>query len=406
MARSVSLAAYMALARRAPPPDWTAPSGTRPKGTVVWGHAAEASRIPALIQVAERLSAIRPDLTLLLTLGDGVRPPDRLGPRVVLAETPPENLSAAESFMAHWRPDIGIWTVGHLRPALITCAGRQGVPLYLVDADEDGFAEARMRWLPDMSRALLGQFRRIMASTADAARRIQRLGAPPARIEVSGALQEGGVALGCSETLRAEIATAVAGRPVWLAAMIRMGELPTVLDAHRLAAQGAHRLLLIVVPDDETEGPAFAEAIAARNWSMATWSNGDMPQESTQVLLADTRGEMGLWYRVAPIAFMGSSLVPGHGGSDPFEPAALGSAVLYGPHSGRHLTAYRRFAAAGAARIVRDASTLSAAVTRLTAPDQAAAMACAAWGVATEGAEVTDRLLDLLQDELDGQGAA
>jgi 3-deoxy-D-manno-octulosonic-acid transferase len=98
---------------------------------------------------------------------------------------------------------------------------------------------------------------------------------------------------------------------------------------------------------------------------------------------------------------MGSSLRPGMGGSDPNEPAAHGSAIVYGPNVGRYLPSYTRYAEAGAARIVRDADTLSAALSRLIAADQAAAMAHAAWDVASVGAEVTDHILDLVQDTLD-----
>ena len=106
-------------------------------------------------------------------------------------------------------------------------------------------------------------------------------------------------------------------------------------------------------------------------------------------------------YRLAPVTFLGGSLVSGVGGRDPFEAAALGSAILYGPNVGRYLAAYSRLASVGAARIVKDAETLAGAVQRLSAPDQAAAMAHAAWEVVTQGAEATDRLLDLLQDTLD-----
>ena len=98
---------------------------------------------------------------------------------------------------------------------------------------------------------------------------------------------------------------------------------------------------------------------------------------------------------------MGSSLISGHGGRDPFEPAALGSAILYGPNVSRYLPAYSRLASAGAARIVRDAETLAGAITRLSAPDQAALMAHAAWEVSSDGAEATDRLMNLVQDVLD-----
>ena len=114
---------------------------------------------------------------------------------------------------------------------------------------------------------------------------------------------------------------------------------------------------------------------------------------------------MGLWYRVAPITFMGSSLEAGQWGRDPNEPAAHGSAILYGPNVRRYLSGYSRFAEAGAARIVRDADTLAAAVQRLIPPDQSAAMAHAAWDVASQSAGVTDKILDLVQDTLDVMGA-
>jgi len=401
MSGSVSLATYMALARRAPPQGWRRPEGARPDGALIWCHAAGSDRIPGLLQAAERLAAQRDDVAVLLTGGEGVARPEKLRDCAVWADLPPENVTAVEAFLDHWRPDIGLWSGGDLRPALVTKAGQRGCPLYLVDAPEEGFDEARWRWLPAMSGAVLGQFRRVFAISANAGRRLQRLGVPLDRIEVTGPLQEGSTALACDETLRAELSETLARRPVWVAALLRPEELDEVLEAHRAALRIEHRLLLVVVPDRESDGPAFARAIAAGEWRHVVWSRGEMPQETTEVLLADTRGEMGLWYRLAPIAFMGSSLRAGLGGSDPWEPAALGAAVLYGPHPGRHLGAYRRFAAAGAARIVKDAKTLSAAVTRLSAPDQAAAMARAAWEVATEGAEVTDRLLELLHDELD-----
>ena len=98
---------------------------------------------------------------------------------------------------------------------------------------------------------------------------------------------------------------------------------------------------------------------------------------------------------------MGSSLIAGHGGRDPFEPAALGSAILYGPNVSLHLSSYTRLANVGAARIVKDAESLAAALNQLIAPDRAAAMAHAAWELMSTGAEVTDHLVDLVLDTLD-----
>ena len=109
----------------------------------------------------------------------------------------------------------------------------------------------------------------------------------------------------------------------------------------------------------------------------------------------------GLWYRLSPVTFMAGSLRRGMKGHDPFEPATLGSAVLYGPFVAHHLPAYSRLAQAGAARLIRDSDSLAQGLSRILAPDQAATMATAAWDVATEGAEMTDRVADWVAETLD-----
>ncbi|MGH1423797.1 MAG: 3-deoxy-D-manno-octulosonic acid transferase [Pseudooceanicola sp.] len=401
MPRSVSLAAYLALARRTPTSDWSVPDTPRPDGPLVWAHAATASSLAALVQLAARFDTLDTEAGMILTGGDDVPRPKHLPPNVIWADTPPEHLQSAEAFLAHWRPDICVWSTGELRPALITSAGKVGLPMVLVDADETALEEARWRWLPDMSRGVVGQFGTAFACTANAARRLQRLGLSGDRIDITGPLQRGSPALLCNEEERSELSGAVAGRPVWLAGAVQPDELDVVLQSHRQAARVAHRLLLILVPQDEDDGPEIETKLHENGWRVAVWSKGELPTEATQILLADTSGDMGLWYRLAPIAFMGSSLTAGHGGSDPFAAAALGSAILYGPNMGPHIESYRRLAEGGAARIVRDVETLAGAVVRLTAPDQAAIMAQSAWAISTDGAEVTDRLLEVIQDTLD-----
>lgn len=400
MARSLSLAAYLALARRAARDPAVFPCD-RPKGHLVWGHATSLPKAAALLQLAQRLRAQGVEVTLLLTTPAALPQPDHLKPYVIWQHVPEESTNEIRRFLTHWAPDLLLWTGGHLQPALIHAAHRTGMQMFLVDAEEDGFDSTGFHWLPDLSRQILALFTQVMASDTAAARRLARLGVTSARVAVTGRLQEAATALPCNEQTRDELAEMLAGRSLWLAAMVQPEELDTILRAHRASLRYSHRQLLILVPDDETRGPNFQARLEADGWRIAVWSHGDLPEETTQILLADTRGEMGLWYRLSPISFMGSSLVSGHGGRDPFEPAALGSAVLYGPNVSRYLAAYSRLAGAGAARIVRDAGTLTAAITRLSAPDQAAIMAHAAWEVSSDGAEATDRLMGLVQDILD-----
>lgn len=411
MPRSISLSAYLTLARAAPGqaraiPDAIDSLATRPDGDLIWGHATSETRAAALIQITTRLRAQRPDLHLLLTLPPDLPPPDTVQPFILPVTVPDDSLPQIAPFLDRWRPDLCLWAGGQLRHALINAAADRKTPMFLIDADESGFDTSRWRWLPDLTKATLRRFDKVLASTGNAANRLLKLGVTPADITITGPLMEGCAALPCNDRARDRIAQLLDGRPVWLAAMVQPAEVPVVTAAHRAALRSAHRRLLILVPDDPAEGEAMTAALRQEGWRVAQWSRDENPEEACQILVADTRGDMGLWYRLASITFMASSLVPGQGGQDPFEPAGLGSAILYGPHVSRHMTTYTRLSSAGAARLVRDAETMAAAVTLLTAPDQAAAMAHAAWEVTTAGAEVTDRVMELIQDTLDLKAAS
>ncbi len=411
MAPSLSLAAYLAWARRSAAGTGTGfvPSCERPGGAVVWGHATSLEHANALVQLVERLSAQRGNtpgmvgggLHLLLTIGEGVALPDHARALTIHQPLEGDATATAAAFLDHWRPDVCLWTGGDLRPALLTATDGAGVPLILVDADASLLERSSWRWLPDVTGTLLGRFQRIMARTEATARVLRRHGVSEDRVTVTGLFQEVASALPYDEPLRDEMADALRGRPIWLAAKIAHSELDIVLAAHRQASRLAHRLFLIVAPHDMAETGAFRDTLRHGKWRHAIWSQGGMPQEATQVLLADTPDEIGLWYRLATISFMGRSLLPGMGGSDPNEPAAHGSAIVYGPNVGRYLPGYKRYAGAGGARIVRDAGTLAGALAHLIAADRSATMAHAAWEVATAGAEVTDHILEYLHDTLD-----
>ncbi|QIE46365.1 3-deoxy-D-manno-octulosonic acid transferase [Pseudohalocynthiibacter aestuariivivens] len=401
MARSRPLADYVPWPRRAgqPPADGHV---KRPEGALIWGHALTLDHAKALVQLTERLAAQRPGaLHLMLTMAPEVPMLADLPARVLPSPLPDDVSAAAEAFLDHWQPDLCLWTGGGLRPTLIACADRREIPLYLIDAEATHLPRSGWRWLPDLPRGALTRFSMILARSKSDARHLQRMGIRESGISVSGVFREGAMALPHDETLRGEMAECLRGRPVWLAAMVQPGELDDILRAHRTASKLAHRLFLVLVPDDLSQTGHFIETLREGGWRHVVWSEGGMPEETTQVLLADTRGEMGLWYRLATITLMGSSLKAGQQGRDPNEPAAHGSAIMHGPNVGRYLSDYSRYAEAGAACVVRDADTLSAVLARLIAPDQSAAMAHAAWDVASASAQVTDQILDLIHDTLD-----
>ncbi|MCH2164915.1 MAG: 3-deoxy-D-manno-octulosonic acid transferase [Marinovum sp.] len=353
------------------------------------------------MHLAQRLMIMRGDVHVLLTAPADVAPPRHLPPGIVWVTAPQERRDTTALFMAHFDPEICLWSTGDLRPFLIDAAFAQECPVALIDAREDALgSRGLLRWAHPL-QALLRGMHFCFASDDAASARLERLGVATSRKEVLGPLRESGAAMTANERVLDALSETIGVRPVWLAAMVQPQETATVLCAHRQANRFSQRLLLILVPEQPDMADGMAERADQVGLRIARWSAGEFPDDRTDVLLADTLGEMGLWYRLAAVSFMGSSLVAGVGGCDPFEPAALGSAILYGPNCGRHLEAYSKLVDAGAARMVRDTDSLTAALKYLSGPDRAANMALAAWDLVSRGAAVVDRIVDLAQDMLD-----
>lgn len=400
---SLSLQAYRALARRASPSaqDLSTP---RPDGDLVWCHLGSTVDVAAVLDLAERILYQRPDTAVLLTL-----PPEmaahwreRSVPKgVILGVAPDEHPKSVTSFLDHWQPDIALWIWGNLRPNLVDEAARRSIPLHLVSADTAGFDGRRDRWVPELARHLIRSFQTATARNAAAAQRLALLGLASEQITIQPRLRASGRILPCDSSDLDEMTAQLAGRPVWLAAQTAPEEWGQVLSAHKTTLRGAHRLLLVLEPAKQGQIAALRKLLEASEMNFAIWGDGEWPDETTQVLIADLPDELGLWYRIATVSFLGNSFAPGPGGTDPLPAAALGTAILYGPHVRHHLPRYTRLANAGAARIVNDAGSLAAAVGHLIAPDNAASMAHAGWDVTSEGAAVIDALAEKVQDTLD-----
>ncbi|ANT62043.1 3-deoxy-D-manno-octulosonic acid transferase [Salipiger sp. CCB-MM3] len=389
--RPFSLAAYLAYARGRGGASAPVSAPPRPSGALLWLHAGGPGSGRALAALAARLLVQRPDLSLMVT-GQPDHPPEGALPVPLPGETPAE----VEAFCAHWHPQVCFWIGQDLRPALLQKMQDTGTKLVLLDARDAPWTSPAPSWVPDPAGATLQLFDRICPVDDPARRRLRRAGVEERAMPATGPITDSAPPLDCNAALYEEMAGVLTGRPVWLAARLRSArEAEEVLLAHKRAVRLAHRLLLILVPATYDLAPEIAEAARTSGLRLCAWEAGEMPDENTQVLVTEDASELGLWYRLAPVAFLGGSLVNGHGGEDPMEAAAHGTALLYGPNVGRHLPAYSRLAEAGAARIVRDFDSLGAALTQLVAPDRAAAMAHAGWDVITEGAELTDEMIAL-----------
>jgi 3-deoxy-D-manno-octulosonic-acid transferase len=376
----------------------------RPAGPLVWFHAASVGESLALLELIRTLLDERPDITILVTTGTvtsaGVMA-DRLPEGALHQYVPLDARPFVRRFLDHWRPDLAVWTESELWPTLICETHARGVPMVLLNARMSKASHDRWRFLHGMARSLLSRFDRALVQDDLTEIYLRRLGMLPAKMEVTGTLKEGAAALPVNEAELSVMRAEIGGRPVWVAASTHPGEEEKVLEAHRIALRTNPRLLLILVPRHPDRGDAIAALLEAGDWAFTRRSAGEGPERETAVYLADTMGELGLWYRLATVSFVGGSWVP-IGGHNPFEPAALGSAILHGPYVTNFVDIYQRLTEARAARLVSAPQTLAEAVDDLLSPDRAAAMAHAAWEVVSAGADVTERARDVLLDKLEG----
>lgn len=402
MAGSLSRAALRALAgRTGPTPQDTDPP--RPDGLLIWGHVTSADRLSAFCDLAHRLKPGFPDLQVLATYDPALvdQPAEDLADCDQVLPVPGDDFVLARRFVAQWRPDVVLWCNGPVNHSLIRALASERTAAILLDADLTGFDGYRRGWFRDPLRDTLQHFDHLLVRDTETAALFQRIGVAPDRIEIAGQLRIGPTPPPCPDEDVAEAAAALSARPVWLAAFVNQDEFGSVLIAHRNAVRLAHRLLLVIVLDQQAARDDLLDLLDGMNLRHALWSLGDPIGDNLQVLVASDPEDLGLWYRISSQCFMGSSLSADQGGRSPMGAAALGSAILHGPHVSDHMPAYDRLARAGAAQMVGDGTALGNAVTRLMAPDKAAAMALAGWQVVTEGAELTDKVLTLVQDALE-----
>ncbi|WP_171136602.1 MULTISPECIES: 3-deoxy-D-manno-octulosonic acid transferase [unclassified Ruegeria] len=398
--RSLSLAAYRILS-------WGVPQTMgrdlppRPEGELLWLHLNSPEKLPVIEDFASRLLAARPDVSLLLTAPYDANISDWSNSLWPVVPLPPDQPRPARAFLDHWQPDLCIWIGGGLMPNLINRAEEKAIPMILLEGVVDLVMSRSGRWLPDITRFTLDCFDRIETCSENTARQIRRYGIASSKVSVSSPLRISPDPQPWPEDELIETNHALGGRPVWLAAWVQDTEFISVLSAHRQAMRLLPRLALVLHVADTAEADPLNRRLEAMDLRCSNWDEGQQIEDNTQVILTASDEDLGLWHRVAPVTFMGTSLERGATGQNPLLSTALGSSVIHGPYVIHHSDSYHRLDSAGAAVTVRTATELGDAVVDLLAPDRTADMALAGWELVTEGAPQTDDLIELVQHYLD-----
>ena len=378
------------------------PGLARPDGPLVWVHAASVGESLSVLALVERIAAERPGLVILVTTGTVTSARlmrERLPPAVLHQYAPLDRLPWIRRFLDHWRPGLALWVESEFWPNTLSEVRARAIPLVLLNARVSAQSFAGWRRFPGISRRLLDRFDLCLPQSAGDRDRLAALGA--ARIGPPGNLKFAADALPADPAAEAAMRAAVGARPRWLAASTHPGEEEIVAAAHRILRQRVTDLLTLIVPRHPGRGPQIAQTLAGAGLAVRLRSRGEAPDAATDIYVADTVGELGLFYRLAPIAFVGGSLVA-HGGQNLLEPAKLGCAVLHGPDMANFAAIVTEMREAAATETVGDAASIAAAVGRLLADESLRQeRAAAAAEVARRKANILDAVTGALACWLD-----
>ena len=374
----------------------------RPTGNLIWFHAASVGESLSLVELIKRISSSQPDYNFLITTGTITSAKlilSRLPSNAVHQYIPVDTPRAVEKFLDRWRPSLAIWTESEFWPNLISFTSARDIPMILINARISEKSYRRWRFFKKSLKNLIEKFNYSLIQDEKTVKYFSKIGISSNNFELTGTLKEGSAALPHSEIEQVEISKQILNRPVWLAASTHEGEEKLIAAAHRHASKASQGLLLIIVPRHPERGLEIASILAKENFKICLRSKKDKISSDTQIYIADTLGELGLWYRIAPVSFVGGSFVP-IGGHNPFEPAALGSAILHGPYVENFKEIYNRLNVAGAAVKIEEASELGVKLIETLSPENAAKLAQSAWEVSSNGAEITDRAIKLIYENL------
>ena len=322
------------------------PTAPRPEGPLIWLHAVGLGETLALRGLIAAMAGKAPQASFLVTSTT------RASAEVLAANLPPRTrhqflpLDAPrylESFLDHWRPALSVWAEQDLWPGAVAATDARGIPLALVNARMNADAFARRARCKTLASDLLNRFRLITAQDPATARHLQALGAKG--VSVTGSLKAAAPPLAADPARLAEARAALAGRrPVLLASSHPEDE------AALFTALRARPLLTLIAPRDPARGPEIAARAAGHGLSATLRSAGQGP--SADLWIVDTFGEMGLWFRLCPTTLIGGTFGPTEG-HNPWEPAALGSAILHGPRIANFAADFAALHQVGAARPVQ-----------------------------------------------------
>jgi len=371
----------------------------RPHGPLVWIHGASVGEVLAAGALIERLRAL--DIRILLTSGtvtSAAIVAKRFPADIIHQYVPYDSPRYVGRFLDHWRPSLALFIESDLWPNLILSSASRRLPMVLINGRMSQRSFPRWRRVVGTISALLEKFDICLAQSRTDAERFAALGCR--NVVITGNLKLDVPAPPADPAKLERVMALTRGRPLWIAASTHAGEEEILIEAHKTLTGIFPGLLTVIVPRHPERGASIARTILAAGLKPALRSREELPMAGTDIYVGDTMGELGLFYRLAGIVFMGGSLVE-RGGQNPIEAVKLGAAILHGPHVFNFTDVYAALDEAGGARRVDDVHAVVEQVGQLLAnPDSCDAMVTASAQVLDDLGGALERTLAALEPYL------
>ncbi len=388
-------------------------SKPRPEGRLIWCHAASVGEAASLLTLIDKIRETYPDTTVVMTSGTitSARMLEKRLPSGTFHQyVPVDRMPYVRRFLKHWQPDLALWVESELWPNTLAALRKNHVPAVLLNGRMSAKSFSNWRRMRGWARQILSAFDVCLVQSTEARSYYTALGARSVRL--TGNLKYAVKPLPCDPDDLAKLQKDTAGRTLWGMMSTHRGEEIIAANTHRQLRAKWPDLLTVIVPRHAVRGDEIAQRLTELGVIFARRSKGDAITPQTEIYLADTMGELGLFYRLCSVVVMGGSFVP-IGGHNPVEPAQLDASIVFGPSMFNFSAIAREFVADKAAIQIKNVGELPAVLDRLLGnPIERINLARAAQQLAEQKRKVLDEIVDLLRPWLDrgmsasGQGKA
>ena len=307
-------------------------SQPRPEGKLVWLHGASVGETLSMLPLINKLQELYPDVNILVTSGTVTSAQlmaKRLPEKAFHQYIPIDCMAQVTRFVDYWKPDLVLWLESEFWPNILSVISKRKIPLILVNGRVSDRSFKRWKKMPHFSEQIQNMFTLSFGQTQEDTDRLKTIGAK--NTACVGNIKFAAAALPVDDEELKRMQKQIGKRPCWTAGSTHAGEDTVVVHVHKTLKEKIPNVLTIVAPRHPNRADEIEEIFKKAGLNVARRSRKEDIQPQTDIYLADTIGEMGLFYRLGAAAFVGGSMIP-FGGQNIIEPARLGKAVLCGQY--------------------------------------------------------------------------